>query len=206
MSTGGHRDSPRQELSRLVSLLIEHGVRVFRAEEPVTAGYTTYPQGTYVIPAAQPYRAFLLTMLRPQRYPEVTAYRGGPVLPPYDATTWSLPTAGRGRRSARPSTSAASLSPVNTENSPLGRPASSARAASARVDPTRGASRGHPPSRKPAAALSAPYAPSVHATVPTRSAKAPADAPDNSRMPTTRRKIRNWAMTASTAAASPASP
>ncbi|HEX2642176.1 MAG TPA: hypothetical protein VHU81_04235, partial [Thermoanaerobaculia bacterium] len=42
-------------------------------------------------PAAQPYRQFLLTMLRPQRYPEVIPYVGGPVMPPYDVTSWSLP-------------------------------------------------------------------------------------------------------------------
>ena len=76
---------------KLLQLLIEHGVRVFRAEEPLVVGLTTYPSGTYVIPAAQPYRAFLLTMLRPQRYPEVVPYKGGPIFPPYDVTSWSLP-------------------------------------------------------------------------------------------------------------------
>ncbi len=75
----------------LVDLLLRHGVRVEVARQPFTLGYTTYPAGTTVIPAAQPYREFLLTMLRPQRYPEVVPYVGGPILPPYDATTWSLP-------------------------------------------------------------------------------------------------------------------
>jgi hypothetical protein len=50
-----------------------------------------FPPGTIVIPAAQPYRAFLLTMLRPQRYPEVRPYQDGPIYPPYDVTSWSLP-------------------------------------------------------------------------------------------------------------------
>ena len=76
---------------QLVDLLIEHGVRVFSAAAPVTVGYATYPAGTHFIPAAQPYRAFLLTMLRPQRYPEVVPYAGGPIFPPYDVTSWSLP-------------------------------------------------------------------------------------------------------------------
>ena len=76
---------------KLIALLVEHGVRVFRAEEPVTVGFSTYPADTFVIPAAQPYRAFLLTMLRPQRYPEVIPYVGGPIFPPYDVTSWSLP-------------------------------------------------------------------------------------------------------------------
>jgi hypothetical protein len=75
----------------LVDLLLRHGVRVERAGSPFTLGRETYAAGTYVIPAAQPYRAFLLTMLRKQRYPEVIPYVGGPVMPPYDVTAWSLP-------------------------------------------------------------------------------------------------------------------
>jgi Zinc carboxypeptidase len=77
--------------AELVDLLLRHGVRVERAEAPFTAGRETYPAGSYVIPAAQPFRQFLLTMLRKQRYPEVIPYAGGPVLPPYDVTSWSLP-------------------------------------------------------------------------------------------------------------------
>jgi Zinc carboxypeptidase len=75
----------------LVELLLRHGVRVERATAPLKVGRTVYEPGTYVIPAAQPYRPFLLTMLRPQRYPEVIPYVGGPVIPPYDVTAWSLP-------------------------------------------------------------------------------------------------------------------
>lgn len=77
----------------LIELLQLHGIDVRQAAEPITAGYATYPAGTAVIPAAQPYRPFLLTMLRPQRYPEVRPYPGGPVIPPYDVTSWSLPIA-----------------------------------------------------------------------------------------------------------------
>ncbi len=76
---------------RLVELLLRHGVRVEVAAEEITVGRTTYPPGTHVIPAAQPYHAFLRTMLRPQRYPEVLPYVGGPIIPPYDVTAWSLP-------------------------------------------------------------------------------------------------------------------
>jgi hypothetical protein len=76
---------------RLVELLLRHGIRVERATEPLRAGRQSFPAGTQIIPAAQPYRAFLLTMLRPQRYPEVRPYRDGPIYPPYDVTSWSLP-------------------------------------------------------------------------------------------------------------------
>jgi Zinc carboxypeptidase len=77
--------------ARLVALLLAHGVRVERATGALTLERTTYGAGTYVIPAAQPYRPFLLTMLRRQQYPEVRPYAGGPVIPPYDVTAWSLP-------------------------------------------------------------------------------------------------------------------
>lgn len=75
----------------LVDLLLRHGVRVERAQAAFTVGRAAYPAGTYVVPAAQPYREFLLTMLRKQRYPEIVPYPGGPVFPPYDVTAWSLP-------------------------------------------------------------------------------------------------------------------
>ncbi len=75
----------------LVDLLLRHGVRVQRAGAPFTVGRSAYEAGTYVIPAAQPYRSFLLTMLRRQRYPEIVPYVGGPIVPPYDVTAWSLP-------------------------------------------------------------------------------------------------------------------
>jgi hypothetical protein len=85
----GQRDPVAAAL--LVDLLLRHGVRVQRSDAPFTVGRSAYDAGTYVIPAAQPYRAFLLTMLRRQRYPEVIPYAGGPVMPPYDVTAWSLP-------------------------------------------------------------------------------------------------------------------
>jgi hypothetical protein len=101
VATGGS-ESPRAWLvapdqhdpvaaGRLVELLLEHGIRVLAAETTLSVGRTEYPAGTHLIPAAQPYRAFLLTMLRSQRYPEVRPYRDGPILPPYDVTSWSLP-------------------------------------------------------------------------------------------------------------------
>ena len=51
----------------LIDLLLRHGVQVQRTDAPVVAGREIFPAGSYVIPAAQPYRQFLLTMLRSQR-------------------------------------------------------------------------------------------------------------------------------------------
>ncbi|HXI03661.1 MAG TPA: M14 metallopeptidase family protein, partial [Candidatus Saccharimonadales bacterium] len=77
--------------ARLVELLLRHAVKVDRAGETIEGGLERIPAGSYVIPAAQSYRAFLLTMLRPQRYPEVLASVGGKIFEPYDVASWSLP-------------------------------------------------------------------------------------------------------------------
>ncbi len=77
--------------AKLVDLLIEHGVEVAKATEALKVGYSVYPAGTTVIPAAQPYRPFLLTMLRSQRYPEVRNATDAGILEPYDVASWSLP-------------------------------------------------------------------------------------------------------------------
>jgi hypothetical protein len=79
--------------AKLVDLMLRHGVEVTRASEALEVGYSVYPPGTTVIPTAQPYRPFLLTMLRPQRYPEVRNSTDGGILEPYDVASWSLPLA-----------------------------------------------------------------------------------------------------------------
>jgi hypothetical protein len=77
--------------AKLVDLLLRHGVEVAVASDALEVGYSVYPAGTTVIPAAQPYRPFLLTMLRPQRYPEVRNATDAGILEPYDVASWSLP-------------------------------------------------------------------------------------------------------------------
>ncbi len=81
----------------MIDLLLRHGVRVDRAEAgiPIQAvgGTTIVPAGSFAIRTAQPYRPFILTMLQPQRYPEVLDAVEGKILPPYDVTSWSLPIA-----------------------------------------------------------------------------------------------------------------
>ncbi len=77
--------------AKLVELLLRHGIEVTRTVTPLHVGFAVYPAGTTVIPAAQPYRPFLLTMLRPQRYPEVKNAADAGILEPYDVATWALP-------------------------------------------------------------------------------------------------------------------
>ncbi|HXG32836.1 MAG TPA: M14 metallopeptidase family protein [Bryobacteraceae bacterium] len=65
------------------------GVEILRARAAFEAGGKDYPQGTYVLPAAQPFRAYLLDLLEPQKYPDLRTDSGAPRRP-YDITGWTL--------------------------------------------------------------------------------------------------------------------
>lgn len=77
---------------KMIGLLREHGIRILQTDRQLQVGDRIFTTNTPVIPAAQPYRAFLKTMLEHQRYPERLAYPDGPIIKPYDVTAWDLPT------------------------------------------------------------------------------------------------------------------
>lgn len=77
--------------AKLVDVLLENGARVHRLAADASAGAAAWPKGTLVVDCAQPYGRFVRTMLEKQTYPETLPYAGGPVIPPYDSTSWSLP-------------------------------------------------------------------------------------------------------------------
>ena len=79
------------EMVRVVNLLKEHGVNVFRAKEAIHAGDKYIKEGDVVIPLAQPFRAFIKEVLEAQHYPVRHYTPGGKIIYPYDITTWSLP-------------------------------------------------------------------------------------------------------------------
>jgi hypothetical protein len=85
----GQRDPGAR--AQLANLLLADGVEVWRARAPFTAGGKSYAAGALVIPLAQPYRAHVKDLFERQHYPARAAYPGGPALPPYDVTGWTLP-------------------------------------------------------------------------------------------------------------------
>jgi hypothetical protein len=74
---------------RLLRTLRRGGVE-FDDAARFTAEGTTYPNGSVVIPMAQPYGGFAKALLEPQRYPDLRDERGNPQ-PPYDVTAHTLP-------------------------------------------------------------------------------------------------------------------
>ncbi len=70
--------------------LIKNGVEILRATSAFTVGEKRYPAGSLVVKTDQAYRPHVLDMFERQDHPNDFAYPGGPPIPPYDATGWTL--------------------------------------------------------------------------------------------------------------------
>jgi hypothetical protein len=77
--------------ARLVDVLRTGAVEVHRAGAEFRAGDKTFPPGSFVVPMAQPFRAYAKDLLETQRYPDRREGASGPPLRPYDITGWTLP-------------------------------------------------------------------------------------------------------------------
>jgi hypothetical protein len=66
------------------------GVEVRRAAAPFQAGGKSYPEGTSVLLAGQPFRPYLVDLMEPQKYPDLRTGTGAPKRP-YDIAGWTLP-------------------------------------------------------------------------------------------------------------------
>src|SRR5262249_37975267 len=86
--------SPRQ-WDRPTSLeflerLAASGIVVERARSSFQAGGKSYPDGTFVLRTAQPFRPYLIDLVEPQKYPELRTGITGPTKRPYDIAGWTL--------------------------------------------------------------------------------------------------------------------
>ncbi|MFN3582524.1 M14 metallopeptidase family protein [Phenylobacterium sp.] len=75
---------------KFLNALMKTGVDVERATKPFKVGDKTYPAGSFVVKTAQAYRPHVLDMFEPQDHPHDFAYPGGPPIPPYDSTGYTL--------------------------------------------------------------------------------------------------------------------
>ncbi|MDF1572134.1 MAG: M14 family metallopeptidase [Bacteroidales bacterium] len=79
------------ELVGIVDLLQEHGIDVYQLEKGFVVEDISYNPGDFVIPLAQPFRAFIKEVMEVQEFPERHFTPGGELIKPYDITSWSLP-------------------------------------------------------------------------------------------------------------------
>jgi hypothetical protein len=81
-------DFPRA--TEFVNALIKTGIAIHRATAAFTVAGKNYPAGSYVVKAAQAFRPHVIDMFEPQDHPNDFQYPGGPPIPPYDTTGWTL--------------------------------------------------------------------------------------------------------------------
>jgi Zinc carboxypeptidase len=75
---------------QFVNALLKTGITVLRATAEFHAAGKTYPAGSFVVKTAQAFRPHVLDMFEPQDHPNDVRYPGGPPVPPYDITGWTL--------------------------------------------------------------------------------------------------------------------
>jgi hypothetical protein len=73
-----------------INTLIKNGIDILRASSDFTVAGKNYPAGSYVVKTAQAFRPHVMDMFEPQDHPNDFRYPGGPPIPPYDITGWTL--------------------------------------------------------------------------------------------------------------------
>jgi hypothetical protein len=87
---------PRQQhdpavAERFIQALLKSNIRVFQLTHPARVGDTMFDKKSYVVPLAQPYRAFVKNIFENQHYPDIRKnLKAEPELP-YDMAAWTLP-------------------------------------------------------------------------------------------------------------------
>jgi len=87
---------PRQQhdpavAERFIQILLKSNIRVFQLTHPARVGDTMFDKKSYVVPLAQPYRAFVKNIFENQHYPDIRKnLKAEPELP-YDMAAWTLP-------------------------------------------------------------------------------------------------------------------
>ncbi|MFQ5753893.1 MAG: M14 metallopeptidase family protein, partial [bacterium] len=81
---------PNNAIELLKRLRIAN-VDVYQAQEDFSTNQGEFKRGAFIIPLAQPTRAFIKDVMEIQEYPNLLEYPGGPPRQPYDVTAWTLP-------------------------------------------------------------------------------------------------------------------
>jgi hypothetical protein len=77
---------------RLLEMLHYAGIEVHHAAAPFRIGEKEYAAGAFVIPMAQPFRAYVKDLLEKQEHPDLGPTPNGSMGDePYDVTAWTLP-------------------------------------------------------------------------------------------------------------------
>ncbi|MDP6993823.1 MAG: M14 family metallopeptidase [Woeseiaceae bacterium] len=85
-------DQPHfDEAINLVNILYEGGIEIDQATESFRIGDERYAAGSWIVPAAQAFRPYIVDLLEEQVYPDTRLDPNGDIKPPYDIAGWTLP-------------------------------------------------------------------------------------------------------------------
>jgi hypothetical protein len=76
--------------TKFINTLIKNGITIHRASADFEVAGKRYPAGSWVVKTAQAFRPHILDMFEPQDHPNDFQYPGGPPIPPYDVTGYTL--------------------------------------------------------------------------------------------------------------------
>ena len=76
--------------TEFANALLKTGITVLKADRAFTVAGKNYAAGSLVVKTAQAFRPHILDMFEPQDHPNDFRYPGGPPIPPYDITGWTL--------------------------------------------------------------------------------------------------------------------
>jgi hypothetical protein len=76
--------------TEFVNALLKTGVTVLKSTAAFSVAGKNYASGSYVVKTAQAFRPHVMDMFEPQDHPNDFRYPGGPPIPPYDITGWTL--------------------------------------------------------------------------------------------------------------------
>lgn len=76
--------------TKFINTLIKNGITVHRATADFSVAGKRYGAGSWVVKTAQAFRPHVLDMFEPQDHPNDFQYPGGPPVPPYDVTGYTL--------------------------------------------------------------------------------------------------------------------
>jgi len=76
--------------TKFINALVKNGITILRATADFQVAGKRYPAGSWVVKTAQAFRPHVLDMFEPQDHPNDFRYPGGPPIPPYDVTGYTL--------------------------------------------------------------------------------------------------------------------
>ena len=76
--------------TEFINALLKTGITVMKSTAGFSVAGKSYPAGSYVVKTAQAFRPHVMDMFQPQDHPNDFRYPGGPPIPPYDVTGWTL--------------------------------------------------------------------------------------------------------------------